>query len=76
MRRGTRLAKRSLNYNLFKSVTQLGPFTGSGSECVAAKWENIHFIGFEINEAYVNWVLKVGKLAAKLGGVDAFFYFR
>lgn len=30
----------------------------------------------EINEAYVNWVLKVGKLAAKLGGVDAFFYFR
>ena len=26
------------------------PFAGSGSECVAAKQENIHFIGFEINE--------------------------
>ena len=29
------------------------PFAGSGSECVAAKQENIHFIGFEINEDYV-----------------------
>ena len=30
------------------------PFAGSGSECVAAKKENINFIGFEINEEYVN----------------------
>jgi len=29
------------------------PFAGSGSECVAAKKENINFIGFEINEDYV-----------------------
>tara|TARA_B100000900_G_scaffold232699_1_gene197592 strand:- start:1048 stop:1824 length:777 start_codon:yes stop_codon:yes gene_type:complete len=29
------------------------PFVGSGSECVAAKMENINFIGFEINEEYV-----------------------
>ncbi len=29
------------------------PFAGSGSECVAAKKENINFIGFEINEEYV-----------------------
>jgi len=29
------------------------PFAGSGSECVAAKEENINFIGFEINEEYV-----------------------
>ena len=28
-------------------------FAGSGSECVAAKKENINFIGFEINEDYV-----------------------
>ena len=30
------------------------PFAGSGSECVAAKKENINFIGFEINEDYVD----------------------
>ena len=29
------------------------PFAGSGSECVAAKKENINFIGFEINKEYV-----------------------
>ncbi len=29
------------------------PFAGSGSECVAAKKENINFIGFEINKDYV-----------------------
>lgn len=29
------------------------PFAGSGSECVAAKRENINFIGFEINSDYV-----------------------
>ena len=29
------------------------PFAGSGSECVAAKKENINFIGFEINQEYV-----------------------
>jgi DNA modification methylase len=29
------------------------PFAGSGSECVAAKIENINFIGYEINEEYI-----------------------
>ena len=29
------------------------PFAGSGSECLAAKNEGIHFIGYEINEEYV-----------------------
>ena len=29
------------------------PFAGSGSECVAAKKENINFIGYEINPEYV-----------------------
>lgn len=29
------------------------PFAGSGSECVAAKKQNINFIGYEINEEYV-----------------------
>tara|TARA_B100000902_G_scaffold207240_1_gene197382 strand:- start:1310 stop:2098 length:789 start_codon:yes stop_codon:yes gene_type:complete len=30
------------------------PFAGSGSECVAAKEENVKFIGFEINQDYVD----------------------
>tara|TARA_R110000744_G_scaffold321181_2_gene427319 strand:- start:1249 stop:1935 length:687 start_codon:yes stop_codon:yes gene_type:complete len=29
------------------------PFAGSGSECVAAKKENINFIAFEINDKYI-----------------------
>jgi site-specific DNA-methyltransferase (adenine-specific) len=29
------------------------PFAGSGSECVAAKLQEINYIGFEINEDYV-----------------------
>lgn len=29
------------------------PFAGSRSECVAAKMEDVHFIGFEINNDYV-----------------------
>ena len=29
------------------------PFVGSGSECLAAKLENINFIGYEINEEYI-----------------------
>jgi site-specific DNA-methyltransferase (adenine-specific) len=30
------------------------PFAGSGSECVSAKKNNIQYIGFEINNDYVN----------------------
>jgi site-specific DNA-methyltransferase (adenine-specific) len=30
------------------------PFAGSGSECVAAKKNHVNFIGFEINNDYVN----------------------
>lgn len=29
------------------------PFAGSGSECVSAKNNNVHFIGFELNEDYI-----------------------
>ena len=32
----------------------VAPFAGSGSECVAAKNNNVNFIGFEINNDYVN----------------------
>jgi len=30
------------------------PFAGSGSECLACKEENVNFIGFEINEEYID----------------------
>ena len=30
------------------------PFAGSGSECVAAKKLDVNFIGFEINNEYVD----------------------
>jgi DNA modification methylase len=32
----------------------LVPFAGSGSECVAAKNNNIDFIGFELNKDYID----------------------
>lgn len=41
-------ASKNENNNLL-----LVPFVGSGSECLAAKLENVNFIGFEINEEYV-----------------------
>ena len=31
----------------------VAPFAGSGSECVAAKKENVNFIGYELNPEYV-----------------------
>ena len=30
------------------------PFAGSGSECVAAKTLGINFIGYEINQKYID----------------------
>ena len=30
------------------------PFVGSGSECVSAKKNNVNFIGFEINNDYID----------------------
>jgi len=37
-----------------KNTLLIVPFAGSGSECVAAKKENINFIGFEINNKYID----------------------
>lgn len=36
------------------TTKMVAPFAGSGSECVSAKKNNVDFIGFEINEDYVN----------------------
>ena len=49
------LCKKLINASKNKDETLLVvPFAGSGSECVAAKMERINFIGFEINEKYVD----------------------
>jgi site-specific DNA-methyltransferase (adenine-specific) len=45
------LIKASLNKS--SSTVLVVPFVGSGSECVSAKKNNIHYIGFEINSDYV-----------------------
>jgi site-specific DNA-methyltransferase (adenine-specific) len=46
-----KLIKASKNKN--DETLLVVPFVGSGSECLAAKLENINFIGYEINEEYI-----------------------
>jgi site-specific DNA-methyltransferase (adenine-specific) len=46
------LIKASLNKS--SQTLLVVPFVGSGSECVSAKKNNINFIGFEINNDYIN----------------------
>lgn len=46
------LIRASLNKDL--QTLLVVPFAGSGSECVSAKINNINFIGFEINNDYIN----------------------
>jgi len=47
------LLKASLNKE-DKQTLLVVPFAGSGSECVSAKNNGVHFIGFEINNDYIN----------------------
>ena len=47
-----KLIKASLNKE--NDTTLVVPFAGSGSECVAAKKMDINYIGYEINEEYIN----------------------
>lgn len=50
----TKLIKASINHNLPLCDNMLVvPFAGSGSECVAAKNEQISCIGYELNPDYV-----------------------
>jgi site-specific DNA-methyltransferase (adenine-specific) len=48
------LIKASLNKEEEKETLLIVPFAGSGSECVAAKKNHVNYIGFEINNDYVN----------------------
>ena len=47
-----KLIKASLDKE--NDTTLVVPFAGSGSECVAAKKMDINYIGYEINEEYIN----------------------
>ncbi|MCY3709917.1 MAG: Dam family site-specific DNA-(adenine-N6)-methyltransferase [Caldilineaceae bacterium] len=47
-----RLLKRMLAISSRPGDTVLAPFSGSGTECVAAKEMGLHFLGFETNPSY------------------------
>lgn len=47
------LLKASINHDIDKNLVVI-PFAGSGSECVSAKKLNLNFIGFEINNEYID----------------------
>lgn len=49
-----RLARRFIQLSAGPGDLCLVPFAGSGSECVAAQEEGLHFIGFDTDESYVD----------------------
>ena len=49
-----RLLRRMLEISARPGDIVLAPFTGSGSECVAAIEMGMHFLGFESDSSYVN----------------------
>ena len=52
-----RLARRFIQLSADPGNVCVVPFAGSGSECVAAKEEGLHFIGFETDASYVDIAL-------------------
>lgn len=49
-----KLIKASMNLNKGEETVLLVPFVGSGSECVVAEMLNVKYIGFEINQDYID----------------------
>lgn len=49
-----RLARRFIQLSAEPGNVCVVPFAGSGSECVAAQEQGLHYIGFEIDGAYVD----------------------
>ena len=52
-----RLVRRCIQLSAAPGNVCVVPFAGSGSECVAAKEEGLHFIGFETDASYVDIAL-------------------
>jgi site-specific DNA-methyltransferase (adenine-specific) len=48
------VCKRIISIASKEDDVVLAPFTGAGSECVAAKMLNRHYIGFELEKEYVD----------------------
>ena len=48
------LAERVIKLFSYENDVILDPFVGSGTTCVAAKKNNRHYIGFDIEKAYLN----------------------
>jgi len=48
-----RLARRFIQLSAAPGDLCVVPFAGSGSECVAAKEEGLHFIGFDTDQSYI-----------------------
>ena len=48
-----KILKRIINLSTKKGEIVLTPFAGSGSECVAAIETNRKYIGFEVNNDYI-----------------------
>lgn len=53
-----RILTRMINLSSQKGQVMLCPFSGSGSECVAAKQNGLHYIGFEVDSKYYEASIK------------------
>jgi len=60
------LPHRLIQLYTFKGEVVLDPFCGSGTTCIAARKNGRHYIGYEINPAYV--ALAARRLQETTGG--------
>jgi modification methylase len=60
------LVERLIHLYTFEGDTVLDPFMGSGSTAVAAQGSDRHFVGYEIDEQYVDLCMeRVGRMAPR-----------
>jgi len=52
------LPRRLIQLYTFEGDVVLDPFCGSGTTCIAAVMTNRHYVGFDINEKYINLARK------------------